>query len=85
MDSQPQALDEASRKIKQLEIEREAIKREKDSYKLKEIDEELANLRDTEKSLRAKWKAEKNEINKIQQNKIDIEPVSYTHLTLPTN
>ena len=77
MDSQPQALDEASRKIKQLEIEREAIKREKDSYKRKEIDEELANLRDTEKSLRAKWKAEKNEINKIQQNKIDIEQLNY--------
>ncbi len=73
MDSQPQALDEASRKIKQLEIEREAIKREDDQYKLKEIDEDLANLRDTEKSLRAKWQAEKTEINKIQQNKIDIE------------
>ncbi len=77
MDSQPQALDEASRKIKQLEIEREAIKREKDTYKLKEIDEDLANLRDTEKSLRAKWQAEKNEINKIQQNKIDIEQLNY--------
>ena len=77
MDSQPQALDEASRKIKQLEIEREAIKREKDEYKLKEIDEDLANLRDTEKYLRAKWQAEKNEINKIQQNKIDIEQLNY--------
>ncbi|MBD5287452.1 MAG: ATP-dependent chaperone ClpB [Bacteroides sp.] len=77
MDSQPQALDEASRKIKQLEIEREAIKRENDTYKLKEIDEDLANLRDTEKSLRAKWQAEKTEINKIQQNKIDIEQLSY--------
>ncbi len=77
MDSQPQALDEASRKIKQLEIEREAIKRENDEYKLKEIDEELANLRDTEKALRAKWQAEKNEINKIQQNKIDIEQLNY--------
>ncbi len=73
MDSQPQA----SRKIKQLEIEREAIKREKDNYKLKEIDEDLANLRDTEKSLRAKWQAEKNEINRIQQNKIDIEQLNY--------
>ena len=73
MDSQPQALDEATRKIKQLEIEREAIKRENDTYKLKEIDEELANLRDTEKSLRAKWQAENTEINRIQQNKIDIE------------
>ena len=77
MDSQPQALDEASRKIKQLEIEREAIKREKDEYKLKEIDEDLANLRDTEKYLRAKWQAEKTEINKIQQNKIDIEQLNY--------
>ena len=77
MDSQPQALDEASRKIKQLEIEREAIKREKDEYKLKEIDEDLANLRETEKFLRAKWQAEKTEINKIQQNKIDIEQLNY--------
>ncbi len=77
MDSQPQVLDEASRKIKQLEIEREAIKHENDTYKLNEIDEELANLRDTERSLRAKWKAEKNEINKIQQNKIDIEQLNY--------
>ena len=77
MDSQPQALDEASRKIKQLEIEREAIKRENDTYKLKEIDEDLANLRDTEKALRAKWQAEKTEINKIQQNKIDIEQLNY--------
>ena len=77
MDSQPQALDEATRKIKQLEIEREAIKREGDEYKLKQIDEDLANLRDTEKSLRAKWQAEKTEINKIQQNKIDIEQLNY--------
>ncbi len=73
MDSMPQALDEAARKIKQLEIEREALKREGNDYKLKEIDEDLANLRDSEKSLRAKWSAEKTEINKIQQNKIDIE------------
>ena len=77
MDSMPQALDEASRKIKQLEIEREAIKREGDDYKIKEIDEDLANLRDTEKSLMAKWKAEKEEINKIQQNKIDIEQLNH--------
>ena len=73
MDSMPQALDEATRKIKQLEIERMAIKREGNDYKVKEIDEDLANLRDTEKSLKAKWQSEKNEINKIQQNKIDIE------------
>ena len=73
MDSMPQALDEATRKIMQLEIEREALKREGNDYKLKEIDEDLANLRETEKSLKAKWQAEKNEINKIQQNKVDIE------------
>ena len=77
MDSMPQALDEASRKIKQLEIEREAIKREGDNYKIKEIDEDLANLRDTEKALKAKWKAEKEEINKIQQNKIEIEQLNH--------
>ena len=73
MDSMPQALDEATRKIKQLEIEREALKRESNDAKIAEIDKELADLRDEEKSLKAKWKAEKTEINKIQQNKIDIE------------
>ncbi|MBP3299782.1 MAG: ATP-dependent chaperone ClpB [Muribaculaceae bacterium] len=73
MDSMPQALDDATRKIKQLEIEREALKRENDEYRLKAIDEELANLRETAKSLKAKWQAEKTEINKIQQNKIDIQ------------
>ncbi|MDE6424157.1 MAG: AAA family ATPase, partial [Muribaculaceae bacterium] len=77
MDSMPQALDEAQRKIAQLEIEREALKREGNDYKIKEIDEDLANLRDTEKSLKAKWQAEKNEINKIQQNKIDIEQLKH--------
>ncbi|MDE6578178.1 MAG: AAA family ATPase, partial [Muribaculaceae bacterium] len=77
MDSMPQALDEAQRKIAQLEIEREALKREGNEYRLKEIDEDLANLRDTEKSLKAKWQAEKNEINKIQQNKIDIEHLKH--------
>jgi ATP-dependent Clp protease ATP-binding subunit ClpB len=77
MDSMPQALDEASRKIKQLEIEREALKREGNDYKLKEIDEDLANLRDTEKSLKAKWKAEKTEIDKIQKNKIEIEQLNH--------
>lgn len=77
MDSMPQALDEASRKIQQIEIEREALKREGDTQKLNEIDKELANLRDEEKSLRAKWKAEKTEIDKIQQNKIDIEQLNF--------
>lgn len=73
MDSMPQALDDAARRIKQLEIEREALKREGDDYRLKQIDEDLANLRETAKSLKAKWQAEKTEINKIQQNKIDIQ------------
>ncbi len=73
MDSMPQALDDASRRIKQLEIEREALKREGDDYRLKQIDEDLANLQETAKSLKAKWQAEKTEINKIQQNKIDIQ------------
>lgn len=77
MDSMPQALDEARRKIQQLEIEREALKREGDTYKLKSIDEELANLRDEEKSLMAKWKAEKAEIDKIQQNKIEIGELTF--------
>ncbi len=77
MDSMPQALDEAQRKIAQLEIEREALKREGNEYRIKEIDEDIANLRDTEKSLKAKWQAEKNEINKIQQNKIEIEQLKH--------
>lgn len=77
MDSMPQALDDASRQIKQLEIEREAIKREGDRYKLKQLDEDIANLRDTENELKAKWKAEKTEIDKIQQNKIDIEQLNH--------
>lgn len=77
MDSMPQALDDASRQIKQLEIEREAIKREGDKYKLKQLDEDIANLRDTENELKAKWKAEKTEIDKIQQNKIDIEQLNH--------
>ncbi|MDE6234125.1 MAG: ATP-dependent chaperone ClpB [Muribaculaceae bacterium] len=76
MDSMPQALDDAARRIKQLEIEREAIKREGDDYKLKQIDEDLANIRDEEKALKAKWKAEKTEIDKIQQAKIDIEQLN---------
>ena len=76
-DSMPQALDEAARTIMQLEIEREAIKREGDQYKLKGIDEKLSNLRETEKSLKAKWMAEKTEIEKIQKNKQDIEQLNF--------
>lgn len=77
IDSVPQALDEISRKITQHEIEREAIKREGDSQKMDELDKELANLRDEEHEYRAKWKSEKDLINKIQQNKIDIEQLNF--------
>ncbi|MCH5326151.1 MAG: ATP-dependent chaperone ClpB [Duncaniella sp.] len=77
MDSVPQALDEISRLIAQKEIEREAIKREGDEPKVRDIDKELADLRDRQKELTAKWKAEKDVINHIQQNKIDIEQLNF--------
>ena len=77
IDSVPQSLDEIMRKITQLEIEREAIKREGDSQKMAELDKELANLRDTEREYNAKWKSEKELINRIQQNKIDIEQLNF--------
>ena len=77
IDSVPQALDEIMRKITQLEIEREAIKREGDTQKMAELDKELANLRDTEREYNAKWKSEKELINRIQQNKIDIEQLNF--------
>ncbi len=77
IDSVPQALDEIIRRIAQKEIEREAIKREGDSAKVKEIEKDLAQLREEEKSYTAKWKAEKELINRIQQNKIDIEHLNF--------
>ena len=76
-DSVPQALDEISRKIAQLEIEREAIKREGDKEKIRDLDKELADLRDAEKDFRAKWESQKELINRIQQNKIDIEQLKF--------
>ncbi|WP_289874286.1 AAA family ATPase, partial [uncultured Muribaculum sp.] len=76
-DSVPQALDEITRKIAQLEIEREAIKREGDKEKIKDLERELADLRDTEKDFRAKWQSQKELINRIQQNKIDIEQLKF--------
>ncbi len=76
-DSVPQALDEITRKIAQLEIEREAIKREGDKEKVKTLEKELADLRDTEKDFKAKWQAQKDLINRIQQNKIDIEQLKF--------
>lgn len=78
IDSVPQALDEIIRKISQLEIEREAIKHEEgESDKVKGLEKELSDLREEEKSYMAKWKAEKELINKIQQNKIDIEQLKF--------
>ena len=76
-DSVPQALDEITRKIAQLEIEREAIKREGDNVKIKDLEKELADLRDVEKDFKAKWQSQKELINKIQQNKIDIEQLNF--------
>ena len=76
-DSVPEALDEVSRRIAQLEIEREAIKREKDNDKLELLNEEIANLKEEEKKQKAKWQSEKEQINKIQQNKIDIENLKF--------
>ncbi|WP_295728321.1 ATP-dependent chaperone ClpB [uncultured Muribaculum sp.] len=76
-DSVPQALDEITRKIAQLEIEREAIKREGDKEKVKTLEKELADLRDTEKEFKAKWQSQKDLINRIQQNKIDIEQLKF--------
>ena len=77
MDSVPQGLDEITRKISQLEIEREAIKRDGDGQRIKQLDEQIANLKDKESDYNAKWKAEKDIINKIQQNKIDIEQLNF--------
>ena len=77
IDSVPQALDEIIRQIAQKEIEREAIKREGDSIHVKEIEKDLAQLREEEKAYTAKWKAEKELINRIQQNKIDIEQLNF--------
>ena len=77
IDSVPQALDEISRRIAQKEIEREAIKREGDDAKVRDIEKELATMREEEKEYSANWKAEKDLINKIQQNKIDIEQLNF--------
>jgi ATP-dependent Clp protease ATP-binding subunit ClpB len=76
-DSVPEALDEVSRRVAQLEIEREAIKREKDNGKLEHLNREIANLKEEEKKQKAKWQTEKEQINQIQQNKIDIENLKF--------
>ena len=77
VDSVPEALDEITRRIKQLEIEREAIKRENDTEKLQQLAKEIADLKEEETKFRAKWQSEKELVNRIQQNKIDIENLRF--------
>lgn len=77
VDSVPEELDEKSRRIKQLEIEREAIRRENDNQKEAELTKEISKLKEEETELKAKWQSEKDVINKIQQNKIDIENAKF--------
>ena len=76
-DSVPEELDELSRRLKQLEIEREAIKREKDEPKLAQLNKEIAELKEQETSLKAKWESEKSLVNKIQTNKQQIEQLKF--------
>lgn len=76
-DSVPEELDEISRHLKQLEIEREAIKREKDEQKLQQLNKEIAELKEQETSYKAKWQSEKELVNKIQQNKQQIEQLKF--------
>ena len=77
IDSVPQALDDITRRIAQKEIEREAIKREGEEERVKMIEKEIAEMRDEEKSYTAKWKAERDLIARIQQDKIDIEQLKF--------
>ena len=76
-DSVPEELDEISRRLKQLEIEREAIKREGDEQKLGQLNKEIADLKDEESSFNAKWQAERELVNRIQQNKQQIEQLKF--------
>ena len=76
-DSLPEELDEIERRLKQLEIEREAIKREKDEAKLSQLNKEIAELKEQETSYKAKWESEKELVNKIQQNKKEIEQLKF--------
>ena len=76
-DSLPEELDESERRLKQLEIEREAIKREKDEAKLAQLNKEIAELKEQETSYKAKWQSEKELVNKIQQNKKEIEQLKF--------
>ena len=77
MDSVPEELDETTRKIAQLEIERAAIKRDGYAQHVAQVEKEIAELKDKENDYKAKWKSEKELINRIQQNKIDIEQLNF--------
>ena len=72
-DSVPEELDEITRRLAQLEIEREAIKREGDEPKIAQLDKDIAELREQETQFRAKWEGERQLINKIQQDKQEME------------
>jgi ATP-dependent Clp protease ATP-binding subunit ClpB len=76
-DSVPEELDEITRKLRQLEIEREAIKRENDETKLAQLDKEIADLRDQEQAFRARWEHERELVNKIQQDKQQMEQLRF--------
>ena len=76
-DSVPEELDELTRRLKQLEIEREAIKRENDKDKIAQLDKDIAELKDQEKSFRAKWESERALVNKIQQDKQQMEQLKF--------
>ena len=76
-DSVPEELDEITRKLKQLEIEREAIKREDDKPKLEQLNKEIANLQEQEQQFRSKWQGEKELLNHIQNNKQGIEQLKF--------
>src|SRR5574344_1286912 len=77
VDSVPEELDKIERNIKQLEIEREAIKRENDQPKMAQLAKEIANLKEESQKMWAKWSSEKAVIDKIQQSKIEIEQLKY--------
>ncbi len=76
-DSVPDELDDITRRLKQVEIEREAIKRENDQDKIKQLDKDIAELRDEERQYRAKWEAERGLVNKIQQDKQEMENLRF--------
>ena len=76
-DSVPEELDDITRQLKQLEIEREAIRRENDEEKIQQLDKDIAELRDKETTFRAKWEGERRLVNKIQQDKQQMEQLRF--------